>query len=172
MACYSRDFLSKPLRELCGLLLNIKEGKFTPDGTRSGWLSGPQLDLRASTSRVVLPSVVGLEVSSPSLVASDEVTGQDFDPNFSLRWRTVEEPTKMNGTALPTRALWMGKHSLGVLRRMSQQGAVDLGLPKAGEGNLMQNKRSKMLHKRCPGPNNRLQPVSLCGLYGNGFTSS
>ena len=39
MACYSRDLLTGPTRELCAMLLNIKTGKFKPDSTRSGWLA-------------------------------------------------------------------------------------------------------------------------------------
>lgn len=39
MACYSRDLLTGPTRELCAMLLNIKNGKFKPDSTRSGWLA-------------------------------------------------------------------------------------------------------------------------------------
>eukprot|EP00435_Cladocopium_sp_Y103_P019907 s2627_g4.t2 len=62
MACYSRDLLSKPLRDLCGLLLNIKEGKFHPDGTRSGWLSGPQTDLRFERPLVERPAEAKEEV--------------------------------------------------------------------------------------------------------------
>ena len=43
MACYSRDLLTGPTRELCAMLLNIKTGRFKPDSTRSGWLA-PKLD--------------------------------------------------------------------------------------------------------------------------------
>ena len=43
MACYSRDLLTGPTRELCAMLLNIKTGRFKPDSTRSGWLA-PRLD--------------------------------------------------------------------------------------------------------------------------------
>ena len=42
MACYSRDLLSQPLRDLCGMLLNIRLQKFNPDGTRSGWMAEAQ----------------------------------------------------------------------------------------------------------------------------------
>ena len=33
----------------------------------------------------------------------------------------------------------------------------------------MQNKRSRMLHKRSQDEKNHLQPVSLCGVHGPGF---
>ena len=39
----------------------------------------------------------------------------------------------------------------------------------AVKGNLMQNKRSRMLHLRCEDPENHLQPVTACGLHGNAF---
>ena len=39
----------------------------------------------------------------------------------------------------------------------------------AVKGDLMQNKRSRMLHLRCEDPENHLQPVTACGLHGNGF---
>ena len=39
----------------------------------------------------------------------------------------------------------------------------------AVKGNLMQNKRSRILHRRCDDPENHLQPVTACGLHGNGF---
>eukprot|EP00438_Fugacium_kawagutii_P031214 Skav220809 [mRNA] locus=scaffold150:475959:477851:+ [translate_table: standard] len=37
LACYSRDLMSEPLRELCAMLLNIRHKCFLPDSTRSGW---------------------------------------------------------------------------------------------------------------------------------------
>ena len=43
MACYSRDLLTGPTRELCAMLLNIKTGCFKPDSTRSGRLA-PKLE--------------------------------------------------------------------------------------------------------------------------------
>ena len=42
LACYSRDLLAKPLRDLCGMLLNVRLQKFNPDGTRSGWMAETQ----------------------------------------------------------------------------------------------------------------------------------
>ena len=41
---------------------------------------------------------------------------------------------------------------------------------KAVEGDLMQNKRSKMLHRRSQDESNHLQPVTLCGLHGSSFS--
>lgn len=43
LACYSRDLLARPLRDLCGMLLNIKLGHFNPDGARSGYTHGNKL---------------------------------------------------------------------------------------------------------------------------------
>eukprot|EP00438_Fugacium_kawagutii_P020059 Skav201039 [mRNA] locus=scaffold3386:228678:230729:+ [translate_table: standard] len=37
LACYSRDLMAEPLRELCAMLLNIRHECFLPDSTRSGW---------------------------------------------------------------------------------------------------------------------------------------
>ena len=39
LACYRRDLLAKPLRELGVMLLSIRNGQFLPDGTRSGWMA-------------------------------------------------------------------------------------------------------------------------------------
>lgn len=38
LACSSWDLLSRPLRGLCGMLLNIRRGDCNPDGTRSGYM--------------------------------------------------------------------------------------------------------------------------------------
>ena len=46
LACYSRDVLSGPTRDLCGMLLNIRNQKFNPDSTRSGWLAENLDELR------------------------------------------------------------------------------------------------------------------------------
>ena len=39
MACYSRDLMIAPTRELCAMLQNIRSQRFKPDSTRSGWLA-------------------------------------------------------------------------------------------------------------------------------------
>lgn len=36
MACCSRDFLAGPLRDLIGVINNVKDGKFDPDAPASG----------------------------------------------------------------------------------------------------------------------------------------
>eukprot|EP00435_Cladocopium_sp_Y103_P036109 s326_g9.t1 len=50
-----------------------------------------------------------------------------------------------------------------------QRSVLDAEESMAVEGDLMQNKRGKMLHRRNPDEANHLQPVTLCGLQGMGF---
>eukprot|EP00435_Cladocopium_sp_Y103_P051029 s3100_g15.t1 len=50
-----------------------------------------------------------------------------------------------------------------------QRSLLDNSELKAVEGNLMQNRRSKMLHVRSDDLGNHLQPVTKCGLHGEGF---
>ncbi len=45
MACYSRDLMTGPTRQLSAMILNIKLGNFLPDATRSGWMSSKQVPL-------------------------------------------------------------------------------------------------------------------------------
>lgn len=45
VALYYRDLLSQPMRELCGMILNIRLGDFVPDGTCSGWMAKKQVAL-------------------------------------------------------------------------------------------------------------------------------
>ena len=45
-ARYGLNVLSGPTRDLCGMLLNIRNQKFNPDSTRSGWLAENLDELR------------------------------------------------------------------------------------------------------------------------------
>ena len=49
MACYSRDLMTGPTRELCAMLQNIRCDRFKPDATRSGWLASRQETLQIPT---------------------------------------------------------------------------------------------------------------------------
>lgn len=40
---YSRDSLARPLRILCGMLRDIRTGRFRPDEIRSGLVDRPEL---------------------------------------------------------------------------------------------------------------------------------
>ena len=45
MACYSRDLMTGPTRQLSAMILNIRLGNFLPGATRSGWMSSKQVPL-------------------------------------------------------------------------------------------------------------------------------
>ena len=62
MACYSRDLMTGPTRELCALLLNVKNKNFMPDSTRSGWLAS-HLD------RLFVPAAAGATPGARTPVA-------------------------------------------------------------------------------------------------------
>eukprot|EP00435_Cladocopium_sp_Y103_P049546 s482_g15.t1 len=201
MACYSRDLLAKPLRDLCGMLHNIKEGRFMPDGTRSGWMSSAQVDLRLDRAKDRRPedkmdTEVKSMVDSASIVdEGDFQEGSGFDPAnpfnevpIEQEWelpQAEEPPTPRDDEDRPdggeefvgsassdggseTAELESDLDEESFLK--SQQVLHGGGIAKAVEGNLMQNKRSKMLHKRNEDPHNRLQPITQCGLHGESFS--
>ncbi len=51
----------------------------------------------------------------------------------------------------------------------SQADDVMYQVPMAVEGDLLQNKKSRMLHIRSKDEMNHLQPVSLCGVHGKSY---
>ena len=55
LACYSRDLLAKPLRDLRGMLLNVRLRKFNPDGTRGQ----PRISSPQSAMKMPLLGVLG-----------------------------------------------------------------------------------------------------------------
>ena len=76
MACYSRDLMTGPTRELCAMLQNIRCDRFKPDATRSGWLASRQETLQIPTfgdrpgtpARSVAPSTPWFGVGSGAAV--------------------------------------------------------------------------------------------------------
>eukprot|EP00435_Cladocopium_sp_Y103_P075939 s57_g70.t1 len=85
LACYSRDMLSKPLRDLAGSCTTSKQGSSTPDGTRSGWMASQQLEVRLDKAKEqIVEEDQGAEsvVPSPSIVAEEDVSlNKNFDPS-------------------------------------------------------------------------------------------
>ena len=192
LACYSRDMLAKPLRDLAGLLLNIQQGKFDPDGTRSGWMAGPLMEMRLEKARGTRMSEHGDGTSSlvpsPSLAPDDaQEPGDEFDPNNPFNEETWDGAKDGSGEADPP----LGQDGDEIVESASsadpdsdtegsssdeeeffekQRSLLDNADRKAVEGDLMQNKRSKMLHRRSQDESNHLQPVTLCGLHGSSFS--
>ena len=62
LACYSRDMLSKPVRELCEMLASIRSKTFDPDATRSGWLSKQQAEHARQNEVVTGPNVETVDI--------------------------------------------------------------------------------------------------------------
>ena len=192
LACYSRDMLAKPLRDLAGLLLNIQLGKFDPDGTRSGWMAGPLMEMRLEKARETRVSEHGDGMSSmvpsPSLAPDDvQEPGNEFDPNNPFNEETLDDAKDGSGQADPP----LSQDGDEIVESASsvdpasdsegsssdeeeffekQRSLLDNADSKAVEGDLMQNKRSKMLHRRSQDESNHLQPVTLCGLHGSSFS--
>eukprot|EP00435_Cladocopium_sp_Y103_P044719 s1782_g12.t1 len=192
LACYSRDMLSKPLRDLSAMLLNIKAGKFDPDGTRSGWMASQQLEMRldkAKESREAAGEETGSIVPSPSFAPKrDPAEEPGFDTNNPFQEKEWDGPPSEGASEpVPEELEIEGEEVVASAsssdeaegeteseddveafseRQRSLLDNVDL---KAVEGNLMQNRRSKMLHVRSEDLGNHLQPVTKCGLHGPGF---
>eukprot|EP00435_Cladocopium_sp_Y103_P066198 s447_g28.t1 len=192
LACYSRDMLAKPLRDLSAMLLNIKSGKFDPDGTRSGWMASQQLEMRLDKAKEFRDAAVDEASSiapSPSLGPErDPAEEPGFDPSNPFQEREWDEPAK-EGTdeSIPGEAELAGEEIVASASSEEeaevetdseadveafferQRSLLDNSELKAVEGDLMQNRRSKMLHVRSDDLGNHLQPVTKCGLHGQGF---
>eukprot|EP00435_Cladocopium_sp_Y103_P075650 s8_g61.t1 len=191
LACYSRDMLAKPLRDLAGMLLNIQNGKFDPDGTRSGWMLGAQLESRLDKAKGDdMPPVdeAASNVPSPSLAPEGEMgEGKEFDPSNPFQepeegvWpSTPVEPQgedDMGGEEIVETASSCSGSSADAPNSSDdeetffnrQRSMLDSDEKKAVEGSLMQNRRSKMIHLRNTDDTNHLQPITQCGLHGEGF---
>ena len=195
LACYSRDLLSLPLRELETMLFSIRSGNFDPDGTRSGWMSSTWDEHKRRSKEVEFvpkaPSAGRAEsiVPSPSLLeeGGDPSLKMEFDPNNPFKEASWDGPPGSE----EARNLDSDEEVQEVICSASSSGEettsdvdsdlneevfhqqhesmLESGLEKAVPGDLMQNKRSRMLHKRSQDEKNHLQPVSLCGVHGPGF---
>ena len=87
LACYSRDLLSRPLRDLCAMLLNIRRGYYNPDGTRSGYMKEVQevhMGKTATRAGEAPHSPVSV-VPSPSLAEEfqEAAPAKEADPSAS-----------------------------------------------------------------------------------------
>ena len=192
LACYSRDMLAKPLRDLAGLLLNIQLGKFDPNGTRSGWMAGPLMEVRLEKAREAKVSEHGDDLSSlvpsPSPAPDDaQEHGAGFDPSNPFGEQAWDDAKDADGRDDPLPCqdgdeIVESASSAGLDSDAGgsssdeeeffekQRSLLDNADTKAVEGDLMQNKRSKMLHRRSQDESNHLQPVTLCGLHGSSFS--
>ena len=262
LACYSRDLLAKPLRELGGLLTSIRTGQFQPDGTRSGWMNpmeaggsdGPGQEdwtklmeqerghhgdvasaslgglsaageVESEWSAVTVPTVIGeltplvqssthdkaCEEKVPELPAGfdDDFFDGDFFKEPDSRFEPVgldDPPGTGREAEQPEGERSMGRLDLGSFPEEEPCGEdeqeVDFAesassedesldstasddneekfheaqaddvmyqVPMAVEGDLLQNKKSRMLHIRSKDEGNNLQPVSLCGVHGGSY---
>ena len=262
LACYSRDLLAKPLRELGGMLTSIRTGKFQPDGTRSGWMNpmeaggdtGPgqeswtklmqqERDHHGDVGSASLGGVsAGVEVESewsavtvPTVIGRLTPLAQGSVPGGEFEERVPELPIEFDADFFESdffkdpdsRFVPRGLEDLQEAGQEREQveggqngGRLDLGsfpeeeppaeddqevdfaesassedesadstasddneekfheaqaddvmyqVPMAVEGDLLQNKKSRMLHIRSKDETNHLQPVSLCGVHGKSY---
>ena len=189
MACYSRDVLSLPLRHLCTMLDSIKRGLYRPDQTRSGWMRGDHLG--ASGETVPLEPEVGtgepeagipdVDVGSPSVKEEDVSVLEGFDPNNPFKERPLQEgELQENVQEIVSDEDFEGSASSdgGGIEEIEvseelffekQRSMLDVAAEKAVPGDLLQNRRSKMLHKRSKDESNHLQPLTACGLHGSSY---
>ena len=94
---YSRDELSTPLRELDKVILDIREGRFKPDATRSGYLAPTAKSAASSSSNTVIKSKGDLASASESSSDSDDdsnsIKSRDLSDDEMLD-RVVPQDTK------------------------------------------------------------------------------
>ena len=262
LACYSRDLLAKPLRELAGMLTSIRTGRFQPDGTRSGWMNpmeaggsgGPGEESwtklmeqernrrdevssgsieglsvggkpESEWSAVTVPTVIGrttpiargstpgaefeemvpelpiefdrdffdsnffkdpenrfmprgLEESSEVEVVDDQAGEQREGDRLNLGSFPEEEPQEEeeqevdfaeSASSEDESADSTASDDNEEKSHEAQADDVMYPVPMAVEGDLMQNKKSRMLHIRSKDETNHLQPVSLCGVHGESY---
>eukprot|EP00438_Fugacium_kawagutii_P013640 Skav213113 [mRNA] locus=scaffold107:30039:32190:+ [translate_table: standard] len=183
LACYSRDLMAEPLRELCAMLLNIRRECFLRDSARSGWFQKRIMKLAVDE----LP-VDPARGSTPDYEAEAE---KDLDVDEALEIPSVAveggEPERPSMGVMPEIAEEEGAGDEGIASASSdddsssdtadeeefhqkESSMVESGIPKQTEGNLLQNRRSKMLHIV-----NLDAPLSqgvtgMCGVHGDSFT--
>ena len=191
MACYSRDLLAGPKRMLCAMLLNMRLGNYTPDGTRSAWMAGKQvpLEFRCMESEDEVGSQGEKSLSyTPSLPSAAPLGKQrdvSADPTFDPCNPFGEKATDEWHDA-PLGDPESGEEFVGSSASSSDEDSegetdneevfhgkmrspIESGVAQAVPGPLMQNKRSRMLHKQSGEEADHKQPVTECGLSGPGF---
>ena len=188
VACYSRDMLSQPMRELCAMVYNIKLGNFVPDGTRSGWMVRKQAPLfephapdDAEADYIGSPSVLegGKDVSADTGFDPNNPFGEpeqfgnveehNEEPKEGARDGGDEDGEGFVESASESEGSSASSDNEEELRK-EKASVIESGLEPEVKGPLMQNKRSRMLRTQNPDPKNHLQPVTSCGLHGSGFT--
>eukprot|EP00435_Cladocopium_sp_Y103_P062000 s17_g23.t1 len=177
------------------MLLSILSRSFDPDGTRSGWMATTWEDHKGRAKEdgreQKVPEAAGPEsiAPSPSLLeeGEDPSVKPEFDPSNPFKEANLEETQAQDAA----KDLDSDEEVQEVIASASSSGEdttsdvdsdlneevfhkehesiLESGLEKAIPGDLMQNKRSRVLHKRSPDESNHLQPVSLCGVHGSGF---
>ena len=198
MAVYSRDLLAQPMRELCAVLQDIRDEKFLPDGTRSGWLRPlpVQLDehnmppemMAASQARPTEQDVVNLE---------EEVVVPSWDAALNLEGPAAAqqpEPVAEGHGAVPENEDYIEELDEAQGEDFAESASSDSDDSTSGDsseneerfhdreksilddheqyahkGDLMQNKRSKLLHLTGTQSDEDGEPVTKCGLHGAGF---
>eukprot|EP00435_Cladocopium_sp_Y103_P014460 s916_g3.t1 len=177
------------------MLLNVKLGYFRPDGTRSGYMKDAQVNLLEKPEAAALRTEAGAEsvVPSPSTIVEEappaEVEKVDasametFDPTNPFQMpeapqegsEAMHEDDVVEGDdLLESASSESGESACGTevneeLFHQKHNSVLNSGVEPVAAGALMQNKRSRMLHRQCGDPSNNLQPVTECGLRGKGF---
>ena len=150
------------------------------------------MEVRLEKARVAKVSEHGGDLSSmvpsPSLAPDDaQDHGAEFDPSNPFNEQTWDDAKDGAGQADPLSCQdgdeivesassadldsdAGGSSSDEEEFFEKQRSLLDNADTKAVEGDLMQNKRSKMLHRRSQDESNHLQPVTLCGLHGSSFS--
>ena len=172
MACYSRDVLSLPLRHLCAMLDSVRRGVCRPDQTRSGWMRGDHFGTRGEMEPGEPEAeVVDADVESPSVKEEDASIQEKplQEGEFQQEVQEIVSDEDFEGSASSDGGANL---EIEVSKEMffdNQRSMLDVGEEKAVAGDLMQNRRSKMLHKRSQDESNHLQPLTACGLHGSGY---
>ena len=65
METYSRDVMAKPLRQLMAIILEVREGRFKPDASRSGTFTGGDPPIPLNEGAVDLPIAAASSSSAP-----------------------------------------------------------------------------------------------------------
>ena len=88
LACYSRDLMANPMKQLAGMLLNVREGRFRRDVTRSGWMSTDQVPLKVFAGRNGL-ATPGTETQPAAQSVSEHQSEQEVREEVLDDWEKV-----------------------------------------------------------------------------------
>ena len=150
--CPVQDFLSDGEFELAGVMRDLGDGHFDPAN-----LFG-ELEWGDPLKDDAIPDVGDLGPDGGEDEHECDPTGIDGAEVIESASSEDEESYESSGDEGNEEVFHNSQKRHGMLEREP-----------AVKGDLMQNKRSRMLHLRCRDPENHLQPVTACGLHGNGF---